>query len=70
MCPLMRAMPQIGQGNSILETLHPKLLDSMSALPEYMIQRIMRNFVADAMLYVPISSLKYLWTSSIPTSNR
>jgi hypothetical protein len=28
-CPRVRAIPQIGQRNSTLQTLHPKLLDSM-----------------------------------------
>lgn len=33
-CPMVRAIPQIGQGSSTLERLHPKLLDSMWAFPE------------------------------------
>jgi len=40
MFSMMRTMPQIEQGNSTLETLHPKFLDSMCALPENVIQRM------------------------------
>lgn len=51
---MVRAIPQIGQRNSTLETLHPKLLDSMGAFPEY-ITTVVRNLIAQGVMYVPIS---------------